>query len=80
MVQSGPTAVYEKQPNENPFPLSIELLAILVVFGVGVLLIIIGVVYKFFCAKKVDVDEESCSEEDDDEDEEHEKLSSTDSR
>jgi len=79
--------VYEKQPNENPFPLSIELLAILIVFGIGVLLIFIGLSYKLFCAKKVDdVDEESCSDVDndeddeDDEDEEKEKLSSIESR
>ncbi len=81
MSQNAPTAVYDKQPNENLLPLSIELLAILVVFGIGLLLIFVGVIYKFFCAKKVDLDEESSSEEDNNEDdEEHEKLSVTDSR
>jgi hypothetical protein len=56
----------------NVLPLSIEILAIIVVGGIAVLLIFVGVVYKLFCSKKEPVDEESCAGEDD-EDEDHEK-------
>lgn len=71
-----PTAVSEVQPKESALPLSIEMLAVVVVCAVGVLLIFIGVVYKFFCNKSSEeVDEESYAEEN----EEKEHLDSTDS-
>ena len=64
------TAVYETEPkNTTPFPITMELLAILVICGVGVLLIFIGVAYKLFCARKV---EEEISPEEGEE--ENEKL------
>lgn len=68
--KAASTAVYETEPkNRTPFPLTMELLAILVVCGVGVLLIFVGVAYKLFCARKVE--EEICPE---DGGEENEKL------
>ena len=69
----------EKEPNASILPLSIEVLAIIVVCGVAVLLIFIGVVYKLFCAKKSDeIDEESCADDGEEHDEaEKERLNST---
>ena len=84
---ADPTQIAEThQPKENvtgsTLPMSIEVLAIIVVCGIAVLLIFVGVVYKLFCGKKEPVDEESCAGDDDhDEDDEAEKehLDSTNS-
>lgn len=50
-LEAAPTAISEKEPKNN-FPLSMELLAILVICMIGVLLIFIGVAYKLFCSKR----------------------------
>ena len=58
-----------KDPSESILPMSIEVLAIVVVVGVAVLLVFVGVAYRLFCAKTGPVDEESCAG--DDHDDEH---------
>ena len=76
-----------KESSESILPMSIEVLAIVVVVGVAVLLVFVGVAYRLFCAKSGPVDEESCAgddhddEEDDDESdqEEREQLDTTNS-
>jgi hypothetical protein len=70
----------EKEPTGSILPMSIEVLAIIIVCGVAVLLIFIGVVYKLFCGKRGDdIDEESCAEDDEHDEAEKERLDSTNS-
>jgi len=54
---ADPTQIAEThQPKENvnasALPLSIEVLAIIIVCGIAVLLIFVGVAYKLFCGKR----------------------------
>ena len=84
---ASPTSETSKTETNSVLPMSVEVLAIVVVIGVAVLLVFVGVAYRLFCAKTGPVDEESCADddhedhdEDDDSDhEEKERLDSTNS-